>query len=173
MTAAGPAISAKSRWLDAPVAIPSLEVRPQGRRMNMASVRRGMPLITAPPRGSESPIRTREVSYFGPKKTGQNWLTICRADAYIPVPARRPLTARLRASEAPHWNGETVSDRIRVRGLRRLSRPTGEWGPPWSPGCLKSESEERETRTARSLRAALSWRSNSSGRAALEETSAV
>src|SRR5665213_1066481 len=28
------------------------------------------------------------------------------------------------------------------------------WGPPWFPGCLKSESEERETWTAGSLRAA-------------------
>ena len=46
-------------------------------------------------------------------------------------------------------------------------------GPPWFPGCLKSESEERETWTAESLRAALAWRRDSSSGTASEETSAV
>ena len=39
----------------------------------------------------------------------------------------------------------------------------GGWGPPWSPGCLKSELEERETWTAGSLRVA------SRGEAILQE----
>lgn len=51
---------------------------------------------------------------------GRFWLTMKWGDAYIHRSARRPLTARLRASEAPHWNSESVSDGSRMRGLRRL-----------------------------------------------------
>src|SRR5450755_4302946 len=59
-----------------------------------------------------------------------------------------------------------------MHGLRRLPGSPG-GGTAMVPGCLKSESEERETWTAGSLRAALSWKSNFPRRAALEETSAV
>ena len=82
-------------------------------------------------------------------------LTFARAEAYIRRSARRPLTARLRASEAPHWNSETASDDHRMCGLRRLSGSPG-GGIAMVPGCLKSVSEERETWTAESLRAASS-----------------
>src|SRR5258706_12055089 len=55
--------------------------------------------------------------------------------------------------------------------LRPLSGSPGR-GTAMVPGCLTGESEERETWTAESLRAALSRRSNSSTEAA-DETSAV
>jgi len=79
-------------------------------------------------------------------------LTLKAGRPYIRVSARRPLSARLRASEAPHWNSESASDGYRVRGGSTLSGLLGKGAH--APGCLKIESEERETWTAGSLRIA-------------------
>jgi hypothetical protein len=69
----------------------------------------------------EKLIGTGEMTYSAAKKFGQFSLTLRQGEAYISATARRPLTARLRASEAPHWNSESASDRSRMHGLRRLS----------------------------------------------------
>ena len=64
-------------------------------------------------------------------------------DAYIQPIGAPSAMARLRASEAPHWNSESVSMVLGCAGFdgcpayRRV-------GPPWFPGCLKSESEEEK-----------------------------
>ena len=65
------------------------------------------------------------------------------------------VTARWRASETPHWFSENASDSIRTHEFRwRVWLPCrdGKLGIARSPGCLTSESEERETWTAGSLR---------------------
>ena len=69
--------------------------------------------------------------------------------------ARRPLTARLRASEAPHFCVDRTSEKKsedRISSASRLA--PGGLETARFPGCLTSESEERETWTAESLRTA-------------------
>ena len=63
-----------------------------------------------------------------------------------------------------------ASDSLRVLGFDG-SPPVWREGIARSPGCLTSESEERETWTAGSLRAAVSWRRNSTRARGQEETS--
>jgi hypothetical protein len=104
-----------------------------------------------------------------PKKSGFV-LTTTRSLPYIPPPwhVTRRFRGGWRASEAPHWNSEKASDCSRMHAeFRRLP------GSPGRPGCLKSESEERETWTAGSLRTAFSWGSNFPRETVMEETSAV
>src|SRR3954469_22525953 len=68
--------------------------------------------------------------------------------------ARRPLTARLRASEAPHFCVDRTSEKKSEVQISSASRLAGRLETPGFPGCLTSESEERETWTAESLRTA-------------------
>jgi hypothetical protein len=75
--------------------------------------------------------------------------------------ARRPLSARWRASEAPHFRVEQISEKKSEVPLRRLPDrlPAGRGEETARfPGSLTSESEERETWTAESLRTATSER---------------
>jgi hypothetical protein len=68
------------------------------------------------------------------------------------------VTARWRASETPHWFSENASDCIRKHEFRwRVWMPCRprQVGIARFPGCLTSESEERETWTAGSLRTAV------------------
>ena len=91
------------------------------------------------------------------RKKNQLMLTTTAAGPYkLAHTARRPLTARLRASEAPHlwWDRaseEVVGGSSFVGFLARRGVETARF-----PGCLTGESEERETWTAESLRTASS-----------------
>ncbi len=106
-------------------------------------------------------------------------LTMTRPQDYISPLDAPPRLVRLRVCEAPHC--------LRGESSGLTHGPVGCMGfggsgacrrrDPKVPGCLKSESEERETWTAESLRAASS---NGEGfgfvreeNAAVEETSAV
>ena len=86
-------------------------------------------------------------------------LTIPGPEAYIPVLGAPPLGAMVRC-EAPTDHSVTGVRLCRMRRLRRLVRTL--FSPRWGegrgrtrgrkvPGCLKSESEERETWTAEVL----------------------
>jgi hypothetical protein len=82
-------------------------------------------------------------------------LTINRGLHYICRYGAPPaLRARWCVAEASHLFGDQAPDCGRRLAASTAHRLTGGWGPPWFPGCLKSESEERETWTAESLRAA-------------------
>ena len=140
----------------------------------MAAVRRGHPF----------PCRLSSLYYLGrwllPGCTGRGgfslpgWLTCRQASAYITVighAAAFGATARLRSSSLIF--GDKASDPNRRRRSSTALRHTGGWGPPRSPGCLIGESEERETWTAESLRAASSIEDLSSIVVRPDETSAV
>src|SRR3954467_11440336 len=89
--------------------------------------------------------------------------------------ARRPLTARLRASEAPHLCVDRTSEKKSEVQISSASRFAGRLETARFPGCLTSESEERETWTAESLRTAPRGRGFGFflKRAVMEETLAV
>jgi len=123
--------------------------------------------------GDRRKFRLTAARYHSGQENGHFWLTTLRAEAYIQAigaPSAYGAIARLWSSSLEQWIGIRWFSDARASTALRL---TEGWGPPWFPGCLKSESEERETWTAESLRAAFAWRSNSSWEAALEETSAV
>jgi hypothetical protein len=71
---------------------------------------------------------------------------------------RPPLGAMSRLRSTSLIFGDQAFDRDRKRDASTALRPAGE-GTVSVPGCLTSESEERETWTAESLRAALLRRS--------------
>jgi hypothetical protein len=84
-------------------------------------------------------------------------LTINRGLHYI-CPLRRAARLKGRDGASPKHLADILGDQASDEGRRLAAstapRLTGGWGSPWFPGCLKSESEERETWTAESLRAA-------------------
>ncbi len=100
---------------------------------------------------------------FSPGKV----LTRLRGEAYIRL--LRCAAARRDGAPSKLLTDQSDPRPISVGGseLRRLSCVPG-WGSPRSPGCLTGESEERETWTAESLRAA-----SSKERVRPDETSAV
>ena len=102
-------------------------------------------------------------------------LTMREAADYIGGSGARFASAVRRACEAPHDTRFHTRTRrpisVGSKELRRLSG-FGEWSHP-APGCLTSESEERETWTAESLRAVRLLRAQAPGRRRPDETSAV
>ena len=99
-------------------------------------------------------LQSRRVSQL--RNSNFSWLTRSGA-AHINPAIRRAV--RYRRDDAPAkllTSGVTrhpaLSEVLGFGGFPALR----EGGPPWSPGCLTSESEERETWTAESLRTASS-----------------
>jgi len=81
-------------------------------------------------------------------------LTRLKAEAYIPAIGAPPASCWRDDAPVKLLTG-TVNRYPMVLGCMGFDDPPGDWR--WgfrSPGCLKSESEERETWTAGSLRAA-------------------
>ncbi len=142
------------------------------RRRNVAAVRRKMP---------QTPNLQASVSAWVPIAMVQNrqklplcrrstaadsaaeTLTMLALEAYINTLGAPPLLRRDGVCEAPHClRGERASghDPMAMSDVRGCGGSGARWRRNHTvPGCLRRESEERETRTAESLRAASRRRS--------------
>jgi hypothetical protein len=135
-----------------------------GRDTHITSGRMGFRTCESPP-GAGKTCRNRrspQIAIFGQLKR----LTVRVGRDYIAALGRTAALARWRVREAPHClRGESSGQKLwpwRMYGRRRLRfLPGGCRGLGFRrnrkvSGCLTSESEERETWTAESLRAASS-----------------
>ncbi len=143
---------------------------PQGRRRNVAVVRRRPPterlqrcskaIAPADRARQKLPCARRTATMFLAAKP----LTMAGAPAYISPLGTPPPRGGLACREAPHCSAVNIRPRALGPGgcagfggfssLCCLGEGGRKTGPSWVSGCLTSESEERETWTAESLRAA-------------------
>jgi hypothetical protein len=96
------------------------------------------------------------------------WLTSSEGAAYIPATRRAAARCDGAPSKLLTDSGELPPTGSRGFRLRRLSG-TPERGHSFASGCLTGESEERETWTAESLRAACSWGASQVGSVAVAD----